>query len=810
MNAPTQTICFHCNSEIESESIVRVIKGSEKNFCCNGCAELSSLLLESGLTQFYSIRGTQVLEPVSRSNEEYLNLNSETVMQEYAQELPNGGKSVLISVGGIHCSACTWLIEKVLNQSKGVQEARINFGTGRLKVDFDPKEVHLSAIFQIIQKLGYSPNLYSYSKAESKVEKPYKDLLLRTVVAAFCWGNIMLFSAALYAGYFQGIDFNFKKLLHYVSWIFATPVFIYSGYPFWKGALESWKHRILSMDTLLFLGVGFAYFYSVYVTITDRGEVYFDSVCTIYFFILLGKYLEANIRFKASAKVGELLSLIPEELEAERNGAWEKIPSSSITKGDRLLLQNGTRVPIDGILNSQNAYFDESVLTGESNPIHKLAGDIVRAGSVSLSSTVQISASGSVLESSLTQMSRLLENSLLTKPKVQRTTDKLSSYFVKVVLLVASITFFYWWNHSGAEAAILNTISVLIVACPCALGLSVPAALVVSHLMQSKEGILVKNPESTEILAKADRIIFDKTGTLTVGQLQLSEERVIYPETSQNFREIACSLERNSSHPIAKSFVKAISELQGFKETDSSVLKSEVPSLHDIKELPGFGIEGKNGALYRVGSKSFATDIDSENDGWIYLSKNKTALAAWKFSDLLRTDAKKSISELQKDGVKLEILSGDNKDKVELVARELGISEFKGNLLPEEKKKRILEAQSSGETVVVVGDGINDSLCIAQANLGISMGVGSDLSLDKSDMILVSNKLESLPKGLKIAKATKRVILQNIIVSLIYNSVMIPIAAFGFMLPVICAGFMTASSLSVVLNSALLTRRVKR
>ncbi|PKA15004.1 heavy metal translocating P-type ATPase [Leptospira haakeii] len=813
-----KTLCFHCNTEIDGISIIRTEHGVEREYCCNGCAEISHLLLENGLDQFYQIRGTQSLEPIDRevqkvSSEE---LDNESVYSEYLEKKNGPDSNVYITVTNLHCSACVWLIETVLTKTEGVKEARINFGTGRLKVGFDLSKITLGKIIKTIESLGYKAKLYSPLKAESKVEKPFQELSIRMIVAGFCWGNIMLFSASLYAGYFEGMEFNIKNLFHYISWIFATPVYFYSGYPFWKGAYESWKRKLLGMDTLLFAGVSLAYFYSIYVTISGNGEVYFDSVCTIYFFILLGKYFEAMIRYKAGAKIGELLSLLPEEYEVSKKGVWSKHSASSIERGDLVRLSLGSKAPVDGILESETAFFDESVLTGESKPIRKSRGAEIKAGSVSLSTDVKFQAKGNANESSLAQIGRILEDSLLTKPKIQRSTDKLAAVFIKVVLFVAVGTFIYWFQFHSTEDAILNTISVLIVACPCALGLSVPAALVISHLLQSKEGVLVKNPESVEILAKANRIFFDKTGTLTTGKLELNAEKYFaLEENPAKFREIAIRLESNSSHPIAKSIIETFAnETPEFleeisKDTITDNSSANLTGWNSYKEIPGEGMEAKfAGKTYRIGKKNFVWENKPENDGWVHLSENGIPLVAWEFRDKARPEAKGSIQELRSFFSNMEILSGDIPAKVETLSKELGIQNFKANLTPIQKKERIIEAQSSSEVVLMLGDGINDSACIAQADLGISMGMGSDLSLDKSDIILVKDRLDSLPRSVLIARKTRRVILQNICLSLVYNSIMIPLAAGGLMLPVICAGFMTLSSLTVVLNSISLKHRV--
>ncbi|MDI7211358.1 heavy metal translocating P-type ATPase [Leptospira santarosai] len=802
--------CYHCNTRIrsEKEKIRSELKGKTESFCCFGCKSIATLLVENGLTRFYDLRGSETLEPASYARPNSESLETDSIYQEYVIQKENGICETLITIGKIHCSACVWLNERVISEQKGVLETRINFATGRMRLVYDRNEIDLNKIFSLIRNIGYEPALYSPLKAETKAGLFSKDLFLRMAVAGFSWGNIMLFSVGLYAGYFSGIEIEFKRLFHFVSWAFATPVYIYSGYPFYKGSVESIKRRMLSVDTLLFLGVSLAYFYSVYVTLSDKGEVYFDSVCTIYFFVLIGKFLESSIRLKAGRKIGELLSALPEEYTIVQGLRQIQIPPGKIQKGDKLLLKNGNRVPVDGILETEIAYFDESFLTGESEPVSRNKGDTIPSGALCLDTNVFIVAATTVKESTLSKISLLVESALQSKPKIQRITDRLSVYFTSIVFLLSISTFsIFFFYYNDFDSSILNTISVLIVACPCALGLSVPTAHVAGNLLHGVNGILVKNPDSMEILSRADRIYFDKTGTLTFGKLSVQEEWFLKPKDSLRIYSILLSMESNSTHPLATSLAKEIEKKLLQKD------QSPIPVFwKKIQEVPGNGIEAislNGNQTYKIGNRKFVSNGKDSQDGKIYIGVNEKLIASFRLEDTIRPEANDTIRKLKSKINFLGILSGDSKSNVQSFASFLGLKDSLYELKPEEKLEIIKQAQNDGETVVMVGDGINDSACLAAANLGISMGIASDLSIDKSDLVLLSNRLDSLVHAVSISKKTREIIFQNIIIYLIYNSIMIPLAALGFMLPVICAGFMTLSSLSVVFNSVSLQWRTK-
>ncbi|MCB1160305.1 MAG: heavy metal translocating P-type ATPase, partial [Leptospiraceae bacterium] len=490
-----QEDCFHCQNPVpEKERVLASINGKEEVFCCHGCKTVAELLIDTGKADFYKLRGSSNLEPVQLKDfytEE--SLNSEFTYTEYVSGSDETNREVFVNITNIHCSACVWLNEKVLIETEGIKKVRINFASSRAHIVWDDSKLKLYDIFYKIQSIGYKPLLYSPHKKGNANTVQSRDLFLRMAIAGFSFGNIMLFSTSLYAGYFSGIEMEFKKLLHYISWIFATPAFFYSGIPFLRGAFYGLKNRSLNMDSLLAFGVSLAYFYSAYATVTQKGEVYFDSVCMIYFFILLGKYLEALARNKAAEKIQLLLSKLPETVKVLKDGEEKEILSREVKEKDILFIAPGERVAVDGILLDGEAFMDESFMTGESRPVHKKKGDKLLSGSICLNRAITLEASSSYANSSLSHLQTLIETAMLEKPSIQRITDRLASKFITIVFLIAIITFVAWLFYTGNfEKAMVTTVSVLIVACPCALGLSVPISLVMSHQNKKKKGIILK------------------------------------------------------------------------------------------------------------------------------------------------------------------------------------------------------------------------------------------------------------------------------------------------------------------------------
>lgn len=810
----TKEICEHCGNEIRLVRIESKMDGSNRIFCCEGCETVYSLIHSIGGDYYYKLRGQTKLDPVkieSETNDD----TDEFTYQKFVRKTANHSE-VTIQITNIHCSACVWLNEKVLNEEEGILQANINFTTARVKVKFDETKITLSKILNLIRAIGYKPILFLEGNSQKEKNNYLKSLFLRIGVAGFSFGNIMIVSVALYSGYFSGIDLEFKRLFHYVSWAFATPAYLYSGYPFFLGFIRSIQRKNLSMDFLLFFGISLAYFYSVYVTLTDRGEVYFDSVAMIYFFILIGKYFEEKARVFASERIESLLCKLPETSILIQDNEETKIVSSEIKTGHSIKVAPGKRIPVDALLLSDSAYVDESFLTGESLPILKNKGDSVLAGSLAIDSPLYLIAKSDYQNSTLSSLKLRLEEALHLKPQIQILTEKIASYFISTVFALSFLTFVIWFVKSGGniEESLLPMIAVLIVACPCALGIAVPTALVTNHILNANRGVLLKNPSVVEKLDKTTEVFLDKTGTLTEGKFLVQESNL-----DEEFFPVIYKIEKNLEHPLAKSLVRY------FERMESIVVNAKEITVSNLVNVPGKGVmaevQEKSGKkyFYRLGNLSFLeskdvipdSDRGSETDEegtFIYLERNGIYLGYLKLADQIRPGAKEFVSALQRIFNKVTIISGDREASVSRLANRLSIHFFKANLYPEQKKEMVIASQSSGETVLMVGDGINDSLALGVADVSISHSEAEDLSLERSDIVLTSGNLTGILYSIYSAKTTRRVILQNIILSLCYNSIMLPLAMFGLMLPVICSLFMALSSLTVLINSILIRARL--
>jgi Cu+-exporting ATPase len=752
----------------------------------------------------------ETLEPCKLESENSVNFDSEFIYKDYVQKERNGNFSVFLHISNIHCSACVWLNEKVLSNTKGIKSVHINFSTSRASIEWDDSQIKLSKIIEIIHSIGYKANLYTSDQIEIQTDSQAKDLLKRMLVSAFSFMSIMSFSMYLFSGFFSGIELEYKQLFHYLIWLLATPSFIYSGVPFYKSAFYGLKNKTLNMDSLIVTGISIAYFYSIYVTITNSGEVYFDTVSMIYFFILTGKFMEAKARSYANQKITNLLAKLPEVCTVQRENKEIEILSKDLVIGDILLIKAGDRIPVDAELLSDKAYIDESFLTGESNSITKLKNQKLLAGSISINQFLKAKVISTKANSTLSILQNLIENSFLSKANVQIKTDKLAFYFILFTIFISILCFSLWFLNSGnLEKSLIYTVSVLIVACPCALGLSIPTTLVVANLLYTKEGMLLKKMDTIEELEKIDIIAFDKTGTLTENSLNIIDFTFKNPELIIPFIYL---IEKKSTHPIAKTIYK-------FLETKFSDQLQTINTieLKKLNEISGSGILAEidyNHKKYslKIGKKEFVENIQSteiESSSRIYFSINETLEGFFVLEDKMRPEVLKQIESLKSMGQKIIILSGDKESSVTKIANELNLDEYYFNLKPEEKLKLVTELQNKNHRVMMIGDGINDSAVLAKANVGISLELASELAIDKSDIILMKNDLSNFRKIIFFAKQTKKTIIQNLSLSILYNSVMLPIAAFGYMEPIYCSLFMTISSLTVLVNSYLLNFRVR-
>jgi len=765
-------------------------------FCCKGCQGVYHLLENEGLDTFYNKLGDTTLQPASAAiTDDLERFDLEGFKNKYIKSNDDGLYEIHLIIEGIHCSACVWLNEKVLHKTDGVIEASINYTNNKAKVVWDPEEVKLSHIIETIRSIGYNAYPYDPSLQEERANRAKKSYYSRILVSVFGTMNIMWIAIAKYAGYFTGMEQNFKDILNVAEFLLATPVLFYSGWIFFRGAYYGFKNRLVNMDTLVASGALSAYIYSIYAMMTQRGEVYFDSVVMIITFVLVGKYLEVLSKKHAVDTLDSIMGSTPTEVTTLKAGVKSLVSLENVQVGDSIELKPGEKVVIDGVLTSGEGSFDESSLTGESEPIHKQEGDKILSGSICLDSVIHYEASKDVSGSLLTSIVSLLEESITKKPHIEQLANKISGYFSNIILLIAILTFAGWyWFNGSFETALIVGISVIVIACPCALGLATPMATLVGISIAAKRGLLFKEATFLETMAKSNLLALDKTGTITEGK-----PSVVKAEIYEDFNpSLLLALVNTSNHPVSKGIAAYLKE-----ENDSL----ETFQLENIKSIEAKGIEaayegktllGGNASLLQV--EGIGTDTNSENS-LFFFALDRKVLATFELSDTVREGAKEAIKEIQAMGIEVIMLTGDHELSAQKVAKEVGITTVHAKLLPQEKSALIQGFQDKGKITVMVGDGINDAIALAQSNIAIAMGRGADVAINVSDVVLLNEKPQSILEAYKISRRTYRAVKENLGFSLFYNVIAVPLAVAGFVNPLIAALSMSLSSLIVVGNS---------
>ncbi len=794
--------CTHCNLIFdESSMIIEEVNGEICYFCCHGCQGVYHLLRNEGLDTFYAKLGrTTLTPPVNAPKDDLERFDLEGFRNKYVKIRPNGTNEINLIIEGIHCSACVWLNEKVLHKTDGIIEATINYTNNKAKVIWDNEIINLSQIIQTIRSIGYDAFPYDPALQEERATKTRRDYYARILVAVFSMMNIMWMGVAQYAGYFTGIEQKFKDILNVAEFILATPVLFYSGSIFFRGAYFGFKNRIINMDTLVATGATLAYLYSIYAMISKHGEVYFDSVVMIITFVLVGKYLEVLSKKHAVDTLDMLTSTIPTEVMVVHDRIKSLIAVENIAIGDIIEIKAGEKIVIDGIITDGAGSFDESSLTGESIPVHKHNGDIILSGSICLDSVVQYKATKDASNSLLHSIVTLLEESVTKKPKIEQLANSISGYFSAVILTIAIATFAGWYLYDGNfEKALIISISVIVIACPCALGLATPMATLVGISVAAKRGILFKEATFLETMAKSTMVAIDKTGTITEGKPSVVNA-IIHEKFDQ---QLLYSLVASSNHPISQGIKRYLEE----QNDNLSELK-----LEEIQTLQAKGVIAKCNSHSLVGGNNalmeelgIKTTLLSKHS-LFFFAIDGTLIASFELSDKLRVGAKEALSTLKSLGLRIAMLTGDHALSANTIAKEAGIDDVYDNLLPQDKATLIDNFHDKGEIVIMVGDGINDSIALAKADIAIAMGSGADIAISVSDVVLLDEKPQKITEAYRISKRTYQAIKENLGFSIIYNIIAVPLAVMGFVYPLVSALSMSLSSLIVVGNSV----RIKR
>lgn len=807
----TDNACYHCGLEIGDGALVRV---EERDFCCSGCAAAYEIITAAGGENYYRFR----TDYAPRARE----FRDEDLYRHYEARLPEdeqGRKRGAFVVEGIHCASCVWLSETVLRQAEGVVDVEVHLATNRCYLTYDARSVPLAKIAAALARTGY--RLMPLPEAGERSYSADRDLLRRTVVAGFFAGNIMLVSVALYAGYFGTMDRLTKDFFHFVSFLFALPVFVYSAKPFFRSAREALRHRIPGMDLLTSAGISLAFFYSSYAAWFQAGEVYFDSVCFVTFAVLAGRYLESRLKYRSAALIDNLrraanvpVRVIKSDSSDVSEAAAQLVDAADVQIGDVVLLADGDRLPVDGVLLSAAGEVDESTLTGEFRPVAKRTGDVVYSGSVSVGASLRIRARAAYRDSALYRIQTMAEQSMNDVPPLRRLAERAGRWFIVFVLGAALVSFAYWWGVAGnRDAAILNTIALLIVACPCALNLAVPAAYIAALSRAFSGGVLLRQGQALEVLAKADRFCFDKTGTLTAGRMRLRNVSLFSDEANDSQWLALARLLQNKAgvrHPIAEAFRRQSAAAAGNAVAAVAYEAGRGISAHD------------EGYEYRLGSTAFVREwlevparVEAGSVA-VYLARRPfdgeaELLARFDLEDEIRDASAEVLMQLRRRGAKLALLTGDLRENADHLAGVLhGVfapEDVHAELRPEDKLALIRGYQKSGEVVVMVGDGINDAAALGQADLGISFAHGADLAMFSSDVLILDGDFRTLARLSDLARRTRAKILQNLSLAFAYNVLLIPAAFLGWISPFLGAVFMSLSSITVVGNAFLLLRR---
>ncbi len=783
--------CSHCHLEFDKSVM---IEDGEHYFCCNGCQGVFKLLNDEGLDSFYEKSANVELTPPTQQYEDSSNFNAPAFYDKFVKVDQDGFNEVSLIINGIHCSACVWLNEKALHKMDGVIEANINFTNNKAHIVWADDVVKLSEIIDMIRAIGYNAYPYDASIQEANANAQRKDYYLRMAVAIFASMNIMWIAVAQYAGYFTGITQEMKTILNIAEGVLATPVLFYSGWVFFRGAYYSLKNKVVNMDLLVATGATLTYFYSIYITVNEDGEAYFDSVSMIITFVLIGKFLEVLSKKNAADTLDIIGKHLPSEVNVVKNNKIIPCKLEDVNVGDTVVVSSGEKVLLDGVITKGEGSFDESNLTGESDPIYKKTGDNIISGTTSIDADVHYRAIKDFEHSTLSSLVSLLESAINKKPKIEQLANKLSEHFSTTILVLAFVTFILWWLWPhDFETSFMVGISVIIIACPCALALATPVATLVGLSLGAKRGILFKEAAQLETMAKANTLVLDKTGTITVGKPEVVKVHT-YGEFDKRF---LVSILKSSNHPVAQGVYKYLTQEEDIEEILLDNF-SQIPARGIVADYSGSQFFGGNKRLMQ--ENNIEVDLVSENT-LFYFAIDDKVVAIYELSDRIKDDAREIIENLSKKGVDIVMLTGDNEQSAIKVAKAVGIKNYLYEQTPQEKSKFIEKLHENKKTVVMVGDGVNDILALARADIGIVMGSGSDIAIDVSDVVLLNDSLKSLDDAFKISRTTYGLIKQNLGISLVYNAITIPLAMAGYVIPLVAAISMSVSSLLVVGNS---------
>lgn len=780
-------------------------------------SEHCALIVDKGLSQ---VKGVETHKVELNNRRVAITVDKAETVSDAVKAIKDLGYGVTtvkhtFPVLGMTCASCANSAQTIVQAQEGVINAEVNFATGNLTVEYLPNMTNAAKLQKAVQSIGYDLLVEDETKQQETLEaiheKKFKQLKTKTI-----WAVVLSLPVVVIGMFFMDMPYGNE-----IMWAFSTPVVLWLGRDFFTNAWKQAKHRSANMDTLVALSTGIAYIFSVFNMLFadfwhQRGlhaHVYFEAAAVIIAFILLGKLLEEKAKGNTSSAIKKLMGLQPKTvIVIQADGTEKQTAIEDVNTGDIILVKPGEKIAVDGMVTSGNSYVDESMLSGEPVPVLKKENEKVFAGTINQKGSFQFEAVKVGKETMLAQIIKMVQDAQGSKAPVQKLVDKIAGIFVPVVIGIAILTFILWFflgGDNGVVQGLLAAVTVLVIACPCALGLATPTAIMVGVGKGAEKGILIKDAESLELAKKVDAIILDKTGTITEGRPQVTG--IQWLNNDDTAKDILLSIEKQSEHPLAEAVVK---HLDGVTATP----------LSDFDSITGKGAKANhNNETYLVGNKKLLAEnninipnqLQQQADEWgkqsktvIWFSDSKQALSVIAISDKIKETSVAAIKEMQEMGIDLYMLTGDNEATAKAIAEQTGIRHYKAEVLPQHKADFVKELQQQGKTVAMVGDGINDSTALATADVSIAMGKGSDIAMDVAKMTIISSDLTKIPQAIRLSKQTVATIKQNLFWAFIYNLIGIPIAAGilypinGFLLnPMIAGAAMALSSVSVVSNS---------
>jgi len=774
-------ICKHCGSAIPL--------GNRGDFCCHGCEGAFALLQDMGLQGYYQRRTVDPsIRPLRPDEDQGMSHDFSAHVSQNAD-----GKAVLnLMVEGIHCAACVWLIEALLSRQPGVTWARVNMTTRRLVLHWDPSVTNDRDVLLPVQQIGYRLVPFDSEKLGRDTEKAEKILLKAMAVAGFSAGNVMLLSVSVWAGHFSYMGTATRDLMHWISALIVLPAVVYCIRPFARSALSALSAGRTNMDVPITLGVLLASGMSLAETIRSGPHAYFDSAITLLFFLLIGRYLDSRAKGRARSAAEHLLALDAVAVTVlDEDGTQRMLPPNKVLAGATVLIATGERIGVDGIITQGVSDIDTSLISGESIPTAVQPGSQIFAGTINLTAPLWMQVRAVGEQTLLAEIVRMMEVAEQGRAKYVALADRVARWYAPVVHVAALTTFLGWVFLGGLawQLALLNAVAVLIITCPCALALAVPVVQVIASGRLLRQGILLKSATALERFANVDHVVFDKTGTLSQGKPELLRDG----GWSEDDLRLAASLAMASHHPLARTLAKAV---------------PDAVAAENAQEIPGCGMQAGD---TKLGSRRWLglPDDTSQQNPELWLQRAGAAPVCFCFADAARSDAAAVVAWLNRQGLQVELLSGDRPAAVQQMAEQIGIAQWRGSCQPADKVARLEELKQQGRTVLMVGDGLNDAPALAAAHVSMSPSTAVDVSQTAADVVFQGHLLAPVRETLDVASRSRRLVQQNFGLALGYNLFTVPMAVAGYVTPLIAAIAMSTSSLVVIGNALRLSGRRK-